>query len=243
LVSIAPRDRLIVALDIPTVGGARALVERLGPAATFYKIGLELVMAGGLDLARELSGQGARVFLDMKLLDIENTVMRSVRNAAASGATFLTVHAQDGKTLRAAVSGRAGTGLAVLGVTVLTNLDADDLRQQGVDASPADLVARRATLARDAGCDGIVASGHEAARVRAIVGPEMVIVTPGIRLAGGEAGDQSRVTTPEQAIAAGADYIVVGRPISEAPDPAAAAQIFTRQIEQGLAKRPARATG
>lgn len=241
--SIAPRDRLIVALDIPTVGGARALVERLGPAATFYKIGLELVMAGGLDLARELSGQGARVFLDMKLLDIENTVMRSVRNAAASGATFLTVHAQDGKTLRAAVSGRAGTGLAVLGVTVLTNLDADDLRQQGVDASPADLVARRATLARDAGCDGIVASGHEAARVRAIVGPEMVIVTPGIRLAGGEAGDQSRVTTPEQAIAAGADYIVVGRPISEAPDPAAAAQIFTRQIEQGLAKRPARATG
>jgi orotidine-5'-phosphate decarboxylase len=153
---------------------------------------------------------------------------------------FLTVHAQDGKTLRAAVSGRIGTGLKVLGVTVLTNLDAGDLREQGIDASPADLVVRRATLARDAGCDGVVASGHEAARVRAIVGPQMAIVTPGIRLAGGEAGDQARVTTPEQAIAAGADYIVVGRPISASADPAAAAQIFTHQIEQGLAKRPTR---
>ncbi|HEY5829100.1 orotidine-5'-phosphate decarboxylase [Methyloceanibacter sp.] len=240
MASIAPRDRLIVALDTPTVEGARALVARLGPAVTFYKIGLELVMAGGLELARELAGQGARVFLDMKLLDIENTVARSVRNAAASGATFLTVHAQDGKTLRAAVSGRAGTGLKVLGVTVLTNLDAGDLREQGIDASPADLVVRRATLARDAGCDGVVASGHEAARVRAIVEPHMAIVTPGIRLAGGEAGDQARVTTPEQAIAAGADYIVVGRPISASADPAAAAQIFTHQIEQGLAKRPTR---
>jgi orotidine-5'-phosphate decarboxylase len=204
---------------------------------TFYKIGLELVMAGGLELARELAGQGARVFLDMKLLDIENTVTRSVRNAAASGATFLTVHAQDGKTLRAAASGRAGTSLKVLGVTVLTNLEAADLREQGIVASPADLVARRAILARDAGCDGVVASGHEAARVRAIVGPHMTVVTPGIRLAGGDAGDQSRVSTPEQTISAGADYIVVGRPISEAADPAAAAEIFTRQIEQGLAKR------
>lgn len=242
MASIAPRDRLIVALDIPTVEGARTLVRRLGPAVTFYKIGLELVMAGGLDLARELTSQGARVFLDMKVLDIENTVTRSVRSAATTGATFLTVHAQDGKTLRAAVSGRAGTGLKVLGVTVLTNLDAGDLREQGIDASPADLVARRATLARDAGCDGVVASGHEAARVRAIVGPHMAIVTPGIRLAGGDSGDQTRVATPEQTISAGADYIVVGRPISEAADPVAAAQNFTRQIEQGLAKRPGHVT-
>jgi orotidine-5'-phosphate decarboxylase len=149
------------------------------------------------------------------------------------------VHAQDGKTLRAAVGGRVGTSLKILGVTVLTNLDAGDLGEQGITATPADLVARRAGLARDAGCNGVVASGHEAARVRTIVGPHMAIVTPGIRLAGGAAGDQARVTTPEQAIAAGADYIVVGRPINEAADPAAAAQIFTLQIEQGLAKRPA----
>lgn len=243
MASIAPRDRLIVALDIPTVEDARALVQRLGPAVSFYKIGLELVMAGGLALARELVAQGLHVFLDMKLLDIENTVARAVHNAAATGATFLTVHAQDGKTLRAAVSGRAGTGLGILGVTVLTNLEAGDLREQGIDASPADLVARRATLAREAGCDGVVASGHEAARVRAIVGPQMAIVTPGIRMAGGAAGDQARVMTPEQAIAAGADYIVVGRPISEAEDPASAAQMFTRQIEQGLAKHTAAIAG
>lgn len=243
MTSIAPRDRLIVALDIATVEGARALVRRLGPAVTFYKIGLELAMAGGLELARELASQGARVFLDMKLLDIENTVARAARNAAATGASFLTVHAQDGKTLRAAVSGRAGTSLKILGVTVLTNLDAADLAEQGFTASPSDLVARRAGFAREAGCDGVVASGHEAARVRAIVGPHMAIVTPGIRLAGAGAGDQARVTTPEQAIAAGADYVVVGRPISEAPDPAAAARTFVHQIEQGLAKRPANLQG
>ncbi len=243
MTSIAPRDRLIVALDIATVGGARALVRRLGPAVTFYKIGLELAMAGGLELARELASQGARVFLDMKLLDIENTVARAARNAAATGASFLTVHAQDGKTLRAAVSGRAGTSLKILGVTVLTNLDAADLAEQGFTASPGDLVARRAGFALEAGCDGVVASGHEAAGVRAIVGPHMAIVTPGIRLAGADAGDQARVTTPEQAIAAGADYIVVGRPINEAPDPAAAARTFVHQIEQGLAKRPANLQG
>jgi orotidine-5'-phosphate decarboxylase len=237
LTSIAPRDRLIVALDIPTVEGARALVRRLGPAATFYKVGLELAMAGGLGLARELAGQGARVFLDMKLLDIENTVARAAHNAAATGATFLTVHAQDGKTLRAAVSGKTGTNLKVLGVTLLTNLDAGDVREQGIDASPSDLVARRAGLAREAGCDGVVVSGREAARVRAIIGPQMTIVTPGIRMAGGAAGDQARVTEPDQAIATGADYIVVGRPISEAADPVAAAESFVTAIGQGLAKR------
>jgi orotidine-5'-phosphate decarboxylase len=237
LASIGARDRLIVALDVPTIEAARALVGKLGAAVGFYKIGLELVMSGGLDLARELTRDKKQVFLDMKLLDIENTVERATRNAAATGATFLTVHAQDAKTLRAAVAGKAGSTLKILGVTVLTNLDASDLQQQGIGASPADLVAARARLARDAGCDGVVASGQEAGRVRAVVGPNMTIVTPGIRLPGDTAGDQARVATPEQAIAAGADYLVVGRPVTAADDPARAAELFVRSIEAGLAKR------
>jgi orotidine-5'-phosphate decarboxylase len=237
LVDLGARDRLIVALDLPAVGDARALVARLGTAVTFYKIGLELVMSGGLDLARELAGSGRRVFLDMKLLDIENTVERATRSAATAGATFLTVHAHDAKALCAAVAGKAGTGLEILGVTVLTNLDAADIRQQGIAGSLEDLVARRAGIARDAGCDGVVASGLEAARMRAILGPRMSIVTPGIRLPGGTAGDQSRVATPGAAIAAGADYIVVGRPIHAAADPRGTAEAFVQQIEEALAKR------
>ena len=237
MASIGARDRLIVALDVPTIEAARALVGKLGAAVGFYKIGLELVMSGGLDLARELTRNKKQVFLDMKLLDIENTVERATRNAAATGATFLTVHAQDAKTLRAAVAGKAGSTLEILGVTVLTNLDANDIQQQGIGASPADLVAARARLAREAGCDGVVASGQEAARVRAVVGPHLAIVTPGIRLPGDIAGDQARVATPEQAIAAGADYLVVGRPVTAADDPARAAELFVRSIEAGLAKR------
>jgi orotidine-5'-phosphate decarboxylase len=237
LANIGARDRLIVALDVPTIEAARALVGKLGDAVGFYKIGLELVMSGGLDLARELTRDKKQVFLDMKLLDIENTVERATRNAAAIGATFLTVHALDTKTLRAAVAGKAGTNLKILGVTVLTNLDASDIQQQGIGASPADLVARRARLARDAGCDGVVASGQEAGRVRAVVGPDMAIVTPGIRLPGNTVGDQARIATPEQAIAAGADYLVVGRPITAADDPAPAAELFVRSIEAGLANR------
>jgi orotidine-5'-phosphate decarboxylase len=237
LANISARDRLIVALDFSGTEDARALVARLGPAVTFYKIGLELIMAGGLGLARELVDAGKRIFLDMKLLDIENTVERATRNAAAAGATFLTVHAHDAKTLRAALAGSSGTGLGILGVTVLTNLDAADLRQQGIDACPDDLVARRAALARDTGCDGVVASGLEAARVRAILGPRMTIVTPGIRMPGGAAGDQARVAGPREAIAAGADYLVVGRPITGADDPAAMAELFVQAIEEGLSVR------
>jgi orotidine-5'-phosphate decarboxylase len=237
LANIARSDRLIVALDVPTAQAARALVGRLGAGVTFYKIGLELVTAGGLALVSELAGAGKRVFLDMKLLDIENTIERATRNAAAAGATFLSVHAHDAKTLRAALAGRAGTHLKVLGVTVLTNLDAADLRQQGIAGSPEDLVARRAVLARDAGCDGVVASGLEAARVRAIVGAGIAIVTPGIRLAGSNAGDQARVSGPREAIAAGADYLVVGRPITSADDPGAAVGLFRQEIEEGLSVR------
>jgi orotidine-5'-phosphate decarboxylase len=233
------RDRLIVALDFPEVAVAEGIVQRLGSGVAFYKIGLELVMAGGLDLARRLSGAGKRVFLDMKLLDIENTVERATRAAAATGATFLTVHAHDGKTLRAAVAGRAGTRLRILGVTVLTNLERADLAEQGLAEAPADVVVRRAQLARAAGCDGVVASGLEAELVRRAVGPDVAIVTPGIRAPGGAAGDQARVATPQSAIAAGADYLVVGRPITQAAEPPRAAAEFVQAIEDALASRVA----
>jgi orotidine-5'-phosphate decarboxylase len=237
VVSITARDRLIVALDLPSVAEARAFVHRMGDEVTFYKIGLELVMNGGLALVPELTGRGKQIFLDMKLLDIGNTLTRATRNAAATGATFLTVHGHDGKTLRAAMEGKAGTNLKVLAVTVLTNLDGDDLREQGHDGTVGDLVARRARLAHDAGCDGIVASGLEAAKIREIVGPGVAIVTPGIRLDSDEAGDQARPATPQTAIVAGADYLVVGRPITAAPDPRRAAEAFVLAIEEALAMR------
>jgi orotidine-5'-phosphate decarboxylase len=226
---------LIVALDFPEVEAAETLVQRLGASVTFYKIGLELVMAGGLDFACRLADEGKRVFLDMKLLDIANTVERATRAAAATGATFLTVHATDAKTLRAAAAGRAGTGLRILGVTVLTNLDGQDLREQGIAETPAGLVARRARLARDAGCDGIVASGLEAASVRKAVGGNLAIVTPGIRAPEHAADDQARVATPQTAIAAGADYLVVGRPITRSTAPRRAADTFVAAIEEALA--------
>ena len=231
------RDRLIVALDLPSVAEARRMVERLGDAVSFYKVGLELVMTGGLDLARELAQSGKQVFLDMKLLDIGNTVERATHTAAATGATFLTIHGQDSKTLRAAVAGKQGTGLKLLAVTVLTNLGADDLQEQGLARPPEDMVAHRARLARDAGVDGVVASALEAARVREVVGHDMAIVTPGIRLPENDAGDQTRVATPQVAIAAGADYLVAGRPITAAADPSEAARIFVESIEEGLTLR------
>jgi orotidine-5'-phosphate decarboxylase len=177
------------------------------------------------------------VFLDMKLLDIGNTVERATRSAAGTGATFLTVHGHDSKTIAAAVKGKAGTRLKILSVTVLTNLDSGDLAEQGITASPEELVVRRARIAQAAGCDGIVSSGQEAARVRAAVGPTALIVTPGIRLPSDDAGDQARVATPQSAIAAGADYLVVGRPITGADDPRRAAQMFVASIEEALAMR------
>jgi orotidine-5'-phosphate decarboxylase len=235
--SLSARDRLIVALDLPTVAQAKALADRLGDEVTFYKIGLELVMGGGLDLARELAQAGKQIFLDMKLLDIGNTVERATRSAAATGATFLTIHGVDTKTLKAAAAGRAGTSLKLLAVTVLTNLGEDDLIEQGLSRAPGEMVAHRARLARDAGIDGVVASPLEAARVREIVGPDVAIVTPGIRLPDDAAGDQTRIATPQVAIAAGADYIVAGRPIIAAPDPRQAARVFVESIEEGLTLR------
>jgi orotidine-5'-phosphate decarboxylase len=226
----ALRDKLIVALDVPEYDPARELVEHLGDEVSFYKIGLELVFSGGLDLAQELKNEGKRVFLDMKLLDIGNTVERAVATAAGLGVDFLTIHGHDRKTLDAAVKGRGTSQLKLLAVTVLTSLDANDLAEQGTSMAPADLVLHRARMAREAGFDGVIASGQEAARVRAATSPEFLIVTPGIRLPGGEAGDQARITTPQQALRDGADHLVVGRPINAARDPVAAARTFMEQI-------------
>lgn len=229
----ATSERLIVALDTPTIDEARSLVQRLGDSVSFYKVGLELVMQGGLTFAEELVANGHRVFLDMKLLDISNTVERAVANAAATGATFLTIHGTDRKTIAAAVAGAAGSPLRILAVTVLTNLSSDDIAEQGITGfTPAELVVHRARLAREAGCHGVIASGQEAAAVRAATAPEFLIVTPGIRLPTDAVGDQARVATPETAIRDGADYLVVGRPITQAADVRAAAHTFAAHINR-----------
>ena len=232
------RDRLIVALDMPTLEAARALVFKLGDTVSFYKVGLELLFVGGLQFAQELRHMRKRVFLDMKLLDIGNTVERAVANAAELGVSFLTVHGPDVKTLKAAVTGRGDRPLKLLAVTVLTNLTADDLRQQGSTLTPAQLVLKRAKMAFEAGLDGVIASGQEAGAVRAATSPDFLIVTPGIRLAGGAADDQSRIMTPDRAIAAGADFLVIGRPITEASDPNVMADTFIRHIKEARHGRP-----
>ena len=226
------RDRLIVALDMPTLEAARALVHSLADTVTFYKVGLELLFVGGLQFAQELRHMRKRVFLDMKLLDIGNTVERAVSNAAELGVAFLTVHGTDVKTMRAAVTGRGDKPMKLLAVTVLTNLTADDLEQQGSHMSPEDLAVHRARLAHDTGFDGVIASGQEAERIRAATSPEFLIVTPGIRLAGGAADDQARIMTPNRAITSGADYLVIGRPITEASDPKMMADTFIRHIKE-----------
>ncbi len=228
------RDKLIVALDLPGYDDARQLVDTLDGTVNFYKIGLELLFAGGLDLVSELKNEGKRVFLDMKFLDIGNTVERAVATAANLGVDFLTIHGHDSKTLKAAARGRAGAPLKLLAVTVLTSLDDADLREQGIAASPAELVLRRARLAADSGVDGVIASGLEAADVRRAAPPGFLIVTPGIRLPGSESGDQTRITTPEAAIRAGADHLVVGRPINAAADPLSAARAFADQIARAI---------
>jgi orotidine-5'-phosphate decarboxylase len=223
-----PRERLIVALDVSSIAEAEALVVRLGEAVTFYKIGYQLAFAGGLDFARALSGAGKQVFVDLKLHDIGNTVARGVESVAKLGATFLTVHAYP-QTMHAAVDARAGSQLRILAVTVLTSYDDADLAASGYDFTVPELVAERAAQARDIGIDGLVCSGAEVHLLRPMVG-SMTLVTPGIRPAGAAAGDQKRVMTPGEAIAAGADYLVVGRPVVAAPDPKAAAEEIVAEI-------------
>jgi orotidine-5'-phosphate decarboxylase len=226
---IDPRDRMIVALDVSSVAQAEALVARLGESVSFYKIGYQLAFAGGIDFARVLTSAGKQIFLDLKLHDIGNTVARGVESVAKLGATFLTVHAYP-QTMHAAVDAREGSNLRILAVTVLTSYDDADLAAAGYDFTVPELVAERAAQARDVGVDGLVCAGEEAAAVRAVIGPSMALVTPGIRPAGADAGDQKRVMTPAAAIAAGADYLVIGRPIVAAPDPKAAADAIVAEI-------------
>jgi len=223
------RDRLIVALDVSSVAAAEAMVERLGDTVSFYKIGYQLAYANGLSFAETLIRANKRVFLDLKLHDIGNTVAKGVESVAKLGATFLTVHAYP-QTMHAAVDARKGSGLRILAVTVLTSYDDADLAAAGYDFTVSELVAERAAQARDIGVDGLVCSAEEAANLRSLAGEGMVLVTPGIRPADTEKGDQKRVMTPSAAIAAGADYLVVGRPIVSAPDPKAAAQSIVNEI-------------
>jgi orotidine-5'-phosphate decarboxylase len=225
------RERLIVALDLPTVAAAEALVSRLGETVCFYKIGYQLAFAGGLPFAAGLIAAGKQVFLDLKLHDIGNTVTKGVESVAQIGATFLTVHAYP-QTMKAAVEGKRGSKLRILAVTVLTSYDDADLAAAGYDMGVAELAAARASQARDTGVDGLVCSAEEAANLRSIVGPGMTLVTPGIRPAGSASGDQKRIMTPAKAIAAGADYLVVGRPVVEAGDPKAVADAIVTEIEQ-----------
>ena len=229
------RERLIVALDLPTVRAAEDMVSRLGDSVYFYKIGYQLAFAGGLPFAAGLIAAGKQVFLDLKLHDIGNTVAKGVESVANIGATFLTVHAYP-QTMKAAIEGKKGSKLRILAVTVLTSYDDSDLAAAGYDMSVGELAAARAGQARDTGVDGLVCSAEEAANLRGIVGPGMVLVTPGIRPAGSASGDQKRVMTPGRAIKAGADYLVVGRPVVEAHDPKAAAEAIVLEIEQATVK-------
>jgi orotidine-5'-phosphate decarboxylase len=213
----AVKEKLIVGLDVPTVAEAEKVVRELDGAAGFYKMGYQLAFAGGLDFARELASGGTRIFLDMKLLDIDNTVAKGVESIAKMGMSMLTVHAYP-RVMRAAADAAKGSGLTILAVSVLTSMDARDMEEAGYRDDPQALVLRRAGQARAAGVGGIVCSAAEAEAVRGIVGEDMAVVTPGIRPAGAEHGDQKRVTTPADAIRAGASHLVVARPILGAVD-------------------------
>jgi len=230
-VQLNARERLIVALDLPSVAQAEVMVSRLAESVRFYKIGYQLAFAGGLPFAASLIAAGKQVFLDLKLHDIGNTVTKGVESVAQLGATFLTVHAYP-QTMKAAVEGKRGSKLRILAVTVLTSYDDADLAAAGYDLSVGELAAARAAQARDTGIDGLVCSAEEVVNLRSVAGPGMVLVTPGIRPAGSAAGDQKRIMTPAKAIAAGADYLVVGRPVVEAADPNAAANAIITEIEQ-----------
>jgi orotidine-5'-phosphate decarboxylase len=229
MMALQPLDRLIVALDVPDVAAAEDMIARLGPSVAFYKIGLELAFVGGFDLAKALKSRGKRVFLDMKLHDIPNTVERATANIATLGVDLLTIHAYP-QTMAAAAAGRGSSTLKLLGVTVLTSMSAQDATAAGYAGSIGDVVASRTKTARALGIDGVVCSPGEASAARHLIGPEGLVVTPGVRPHGSAAGDQARVATPADAIRAGASHLVVGRPITKASDPRAAAQAIVAEI-------------
>ena len=222
---------LIVALDFESAAKARELVGRLGDSVSFYKVGLELYAAAGMEFVRELIGQGKDVFLDLKLYDIGETVKRAVAQVAACGVRFTTVHGSK-VIMRAAVEGRGDSRLKLLAVTVLTSFDQDDLADLGYPCIVADLAALRVRKAMEAGIDGIVCSPLEAAAVRAIAGPEAILVTPGVRSAGAGKGDQKRVATPAEALRDGANYLVIGRQVTRAEDPAREVLRILEEIAQ-----------
>ncbi|MBA3916118.1 MAG: orotidine-5'-phosphate decarboxylase [Acidobacteriales bacterium] len=229
----SPSEKLIVAVDVPSAAAAQALISQLGDAAGFYKIGLELFTAEGPSLVRDVVAGGRSVFLDLKFHDIPNTVAAAVRSAARLGVSMITIHSGGGAAMVRAACDAAKTesaDLLVLGVTVLTSTREDELTSVGVQGSLSDQVVRLAKLAVASGCGGLVCSPHEAARLRAEFGEEIVLVTPGVRPEGTSPGDQARTATPAQAIRAGANHIVVGRPITAAPDPAAAARAILQEL-------------
>jgi len=230
---VEPRERLIVALDVSTATAARKIVAAVGESASAYKVGMQLYTAEGPGFVRELVGSGRRVFLDLKYHDIPNTVAAAVREAARLGVSMLTVHAGGGGKMLAAAAESARSAnpdLLVLAVTVLTSLEDADLGTLGLRGGVLDQVLRLGALALAHGCRGLVASAHECGALRAELGQDFTIVTPGVRPAGSGRDDQARVVTPAEAIAAGASYIVVGRPITEAADPAAEARAILGQL-------------
>jgi orotidine-5'-phosphate decarboxylase len=221
IVDESMHDPLIFALDFESARDADALVNALGDSGSFYKVGMELYAAAGMDYVRSLIDRGKRVFLDMKYYDIGETVKRAVSVAAKSGATFLTVHAV-GQVMRAAIEGRGDSPMKLLAVTVLTSLDNNDLKEMGHQQTVSELVAMRVKQARQIGIDGLVASPLEAASIRKIAGPDAILVTPGVRSRGAAAGDQKRVATPAEAMRDGANYLVIGRQVTRAADPVTA---------------------
>jgi orotidine-5'-phosphate decarboxylase len=231
------KNPIIVALDVESAEEARAMVARLGERIAFYKVGMELYAAAGMPFVRELLGAGKEIFLDLKLYDIPETVKRTVAQVARTGVRFLTVHTSSAAVMRGAVEGKGASRLQLLGVTVLTSIDQQELAGDGYACSVRELVELRARKAIEAGMDGLVASPLEAAAVRRIAGPNAVLVIPGVRSRGVGVGDQKRVATPAEAIRDGADYLVMGRQITRASDPAAEAERVLEEIGAGLAER------
>jgi len=228
---VAPRERVIVALDLPSVLAAEKLVGQLGDSITIYKIGYQLGYAGGLGFAQDLIKSGKKVFLDLKLHDIGNTVNKGVESIVRSGATFLTVHAYP-QTMKAALDASRGSPLKILAVTILTSYNDADVAEAGYVGKARDQVKRKSEQACALGIDGIVCSAEESEMLRPIVGSDRLLVTPGIRPAGAESGDQKRIMTPAAAIRVGSDYLVVGRPITGAADPKSAADAIVSEVEE-----------
>jgi len=236
--SMTQHNPIIVALDVESSGEARAIVDRIGDQTDFYKVGLELFTVAGMGFVQELIGRGKNVFLDLKLYDIGETVKRTVAQVARTGVRFLTVHSPSA-VMRAAVEGRGSSPLKLLAVTVLTSFDQQDVDDLGYSRTLSDLVEWRVRKAMDAGMDGLVGSPLEARAIRAAAGPEPILVTPGVRSAGAGKGDQKRVATPADAIRDGADYLVIGRQVTRAPDPAAAVSQILAEVRTVSRVQPA----